>query len=228
MAVNIGPKIGLDGEKEYRSALNNIIQQQKLLNAEMQKVSSAYDTNATSIKKNKEQHELLGKAVENQQKRVDMLRAGLQDYESKAGSSATETLKMKQALAEAETELNNLQRQFKDTGPLNTWCNAVAEAGEKLQGVGQKMQDVGGMATKYLTAPIMAAGTASLKASVDFESGMAQVQATMSIQWTRSDRWPERWDLKQNSARRKRRTPSTFWPWLEWIHSRSMTRCRMF
>lgn len=181
MAVNIGPKIGLDGEKEYRSALGNIIQQQKLLNAEMQKVSSAYDTNATSIKKNKEQHELLGKAVENQQKRVDMLRAGLQDYESKAGSSATETLKMKQALAEAETELNNLQRQFKDTGPLNTWCNAVAEAGEKLQGVGQKMQDVGGMATKYLTAPIMAAGTASLKASVDFESGMAQVQATMGL-----------------------------------------------
>nr|DAU40171.1 MAG TPA: hypothetical protein [Caudoviricetes sp.] len=31
MAVNIGPKIGIDGEAEYRKQLNNIIEQAKTL-----------------------------------------------------------------------------------------------------------------------------------------------------------------------------------------------------
>lgn len=40
MAVNIGPKIGIDGEAEYRKQLNNIIEQAKTLDTEMRRVIS--------------------------------------------------------------------------------------------------------------------------------------------------------------------------------------------
>lgn len=165
MAVNIGPKIGLDGEKEYRSALNNIIQQQKTLNSEMKKISSAYDTNGSKIKKNRELHEQLGKAVENQKKRVEMLKAGLADYEQKTGSSSTETLKMKQALADAEAELNKLQSDFRDTGPLKTWGAALSETGDKVKQVGDSL-------TKNVTVPIMGLGASSMAAWKQMDAGM--------------------------------------------------------
>ena len=165
MAVNIGPKIGLDGEKEYRSALNNIIQQQKTLNSEMKKISSAYDTNGSKIKKNRELHEQLGKAVDNQKKRVEMLKAGLADYEQKTGSSSTETLKMKQALADAEAELNKLQSDFRDTGPLKTWGAALSETGDKVKQVGDSL-------TKNVTVPIMGLGASSMAAWKQMDAGM--------------------------------------------------------
>ena len=35
MAVNIGPKIGVDGEAEYRRQINQIIQQSKTLESHL-------------------------------------------------------------------------------------------------------------------------------------------------------------------------------------------------
>ena len=48
MAVNIGPKIGIDGEAKYRSEINKIIQQQKTLQAEMNAVTSSFTKNTTA------------------------------------------------------------------------------------------------------------------------------------------------------------------------------------
>ena len=41
MATDIGPKIGLDGEKEFRAALQSMGQQLKTLDTEMRAVTSA-------------------------------------------------------------------------------------------------------------------------------------------------------------------------------------------
>ena len=42
MSVDIGPKIGIDGEAEFRKQLGNINQQLKTLGSEMKAVTSAY------------------------------------------------------------------------------------------------------------------------------------------------------------------------------------------
>ena len=42
MPVNIGPRIGIDGEAQFRKELNNIIQQAKTLSSEMKAVTSAF------------------------------------------------------------------------------------------------------------------------------------------------------------------------------------------
>ena len=42
MSVDIGPRIGIDGEAEFRKNLNNINQQLKTLGSEMKAVTSAF------------------------------------------------------------------------------------------------------------------------------------------------------------------------------------------
>ena len=59
MAENIGTKIVLEGEKEYRNALKQITQEGKTLKSEMDKVSSAYDKNGSSAKGNAEKQKVL-------------------------------------------------------------------------------------------------------------------------------------------------------------------------
>ena len=51
MAVDIGPKIGIDGEKEFRESLRTMGQQLKTLGTEMKAVTSAFDVDNDSQKK---------------------------------------------------------------------------------------------------------------------------------------------------------------------------------
>ena len=54
MARDIGPKIGIDGEAQYRKEINEIIQQAKTLDAEMKALTTSYDKEADAKKKNSE------------------------------------------------------------------------------------------------------------------------------------------------------------------------------
>ena len=69
MAVNIGPRIGIDGEAEYRKQLNNIIQQTRTLKSEYEKVSSSMEKGKTTLKVNAEQHRILTEQIKKQEER---------------------------------------------------------------------------------------------------------------------------------------------------------------
>ena len=116
MAVNIGPKIGVDGEAEYRKQINNIIQQAKTLSSEMKEVTSSFDKGTTSQKKAAAQTQVLTKQIEVQKERVALLAKGLQDATKEFGENDTRTLKWKQALNEANASLNNMQHELDEVG----------------------------------------------------------------------------------------------------------------
>lgn len=116
MAVNIGPKIGVDGEAEYRKQINNIIQQAKTLSSEMKEVTSSFDKGTTSQKKAAAQTQILTKQIEVQKERVSLLAKGLQDATKEFGENDTRTLKWKQALNEANASLNNMQHELDEVG----------------------------------------------------------------------------------------------------------------
>ena len=73
MAVNIGPKIGIDGEAEYRKQINQIIQQAKTLDSEMKVVASTFSKNATAQEKAAKSGKVLAQQFDVQQKRVGLL-----------------------------------------------------------------------------------------------------------------------------------------------------------
>ena len=174
MAVNIGPKIGIDGEAEYRKQLNNIIEQQKTLRSEMKLAAAEFNNDADAKKKNAKETELLNKQIDLQKTRLKELEKGLEASKKKYGENSNETLKWQQAVNNAQAELADLQAELQKTsGPsgLGALGQALQEAGGKLEEIGGKVTQVGEGLTKSVTAPIVGVGAAALKAFSEVDKG---------------------------------------------------------
>lgn len=170
MAVNIGPKIGIDGEAEYRKQLTDIIQTQKTLKSEMNAMTSAWEKDSKSLKQNKETREQLTKMVENQKKRVEELKKGLSESEKATGENSRETNKWKQAVADAQTELNKLNNELKNTpNSMQVLGSMMQDTGDKIKGAGEKFMP--------LSAAAAAGLGAGVKLAADFDAQMSKVQA---------------------------------------------------
>ena len=120
MAINIGPQIGIDGEPEFRRQINNIVQQCKTLDSEMKSLSSAFDENDSSQERLTQQSQILTRQIEAQTKRIELLQKGLDESAKKYGENDTKTLKWKQAVQDATTTLNRLNRQLEDVNSAMT------------------------------------------------------------------------------------------------------------
>lgn len=148
MAVNIGPRIGIDGEAEYRKQLNNIIQQAKTLDSEMRAVTSSFDKNTSAQEKNTKTGEVLQKQIAVQERRIDELRKGLAAAADKYGENATETLKWREALNDATTSLNRMQNGMSSAKKTSTTFGSVLKANllsdvimSGLRSLGNLLQD---------------------------------------------------------------------------------------
>lgn len=180
MAVNIGPKIGVEGESEYRKQINNIITQTKTLSSEMKKLESSFNSEGRSIQENIAKKKLLNDQIKVQEQRVQALSEMLDKSKAKYGENANETLKWQQAVNNAETELNNLKKELESVpSALQTMGNNMKDTGDKLVSVGQGMQDIGKSMTSKVTMPIVGAFAASTKAAVDWETAFTGVMKTV-------------------------------------------------
>lgn len=94
MAENFGLKIGLEGEKEFKSALAEINNSFKVLGSEMKLVESQFDKNDDSVQALTAKNQVLEKSIDAQKNKIETLRSALQN----ASSSFGETDKRTQAL----------------------------------------------------------------------------------------------------------------------------------
>jgi len=175
MAVNIGPRIGVEGEAQYRQQMQNIIQATKTLKSELAATESSFNKNDSAMKKAAERAKLLRDAIKDQKKHIEQCAQMVQKASEKYGEADTRTLKWKQALADAQNELNRLNGQLAQNNLLTVWGQEVERAGQKLQELGQNITQVGDKLTTTVTAPIAAAGAASVKLATGLEDGMAKV-----------------------------------------------------
>ena len=115
MAVNIGPKIGVDGEAEYRRQINQIIQQSKTLESQMKLVASQFTSATTAEEKNAKTAAVLTKQIDTQRERVKLLAEQTGKAAAKYGESNEKTQKWQQALNEATATMNKMQNELRDT-----------------------------------------------------------------------------------------------------------------
>lgn len=173
MAVNIGPRIGIDGEAQFRKEINNIIQQAKALDSEMKLVSSSFDENTDSQEKLEAQSKILNEQLQTQAKRVELLEKGLKESSEQFGESAIETLKWKQAVNEAKTSLNNLQAATKN---FSNKSKDSKDAVDKLTDVIQQQEtELDSLKRKYANMILEQGKTSSeskqLKKEIEHLSG---------------------------------------------------------
>lgn len=169
MAVNIGPRIGIEGEREYRKAVNELIAQQKTFTSEMRATESEFDDNASAMDRVRKKAALLTKAIENQEKTVAKLEEGLAAAEKNYDSNSTQVQKWRQAVNNAKTELNRMNTE------LRNLPSRMTLVGQKMQGVGEAMEKVGTSMTKAISAPLAGFSVASAKLAMDAETSFAKV-----------------------------------------------------
>ena len=134
MAVDIGPKIGIDSEAEFRKALKDINQQLKTLGSEMNAVTSAFGDNADSEDALTAKSSVLTKQIETQQKKIDELNKGLTASAEKYGENDTRTLKWQQAVNDANAELSSMKNQLGKTN------DELDKSGKKSEETGSKFE----------------------------------------------------------------------------------------
>lgn len=135
MAFDIGPKIGIEGEAEYRRQLNQIIQTQKTLATEMAVVASSLDHQTDNMESLTARHKVLSKQVDVQKEKLEEMRKGLAAAAEKYGENDTVTLKWQQSVNKATAELNDLTRELDDNE------KAMADLGSETQDVGNDLGD---------------------------------------------------------------------------------------
>ena len=141
MATNIGPKIGIDGEAEYRKQINNIIQQAKTLDSEMRAVTSSFTKSTSAEEKSAATSKILAQQIEVQKQRVQELSSMLEKSAQKYGENDTRTLKWKEAVNKATAELNKMENELSDAADsTDDLGDAMDDAGDKALSFGDVLK----------------------------------------------------------------------------------------
>lgn len=180
MAVNIGPRIGIEGEAEYRKQINQIISTSKTLASEMKALTSSFDKNSKSLSDNAKQYKLLQEQVKNGEERVRELSTMLDKSKEKFGENAAQTQKWQQAVNSAQADLNKLKNELSSMpSSLDMIAAKFEEMGNKLQSIGSSISNLGTKLTTSLTVPITAAATKAVTSFAEVDKTMQLTNATM-------------------------------------------------
>ena len=179
MSVNIGPKIGIDGEAQFRKELNGIIQQSKTLASEMKAVTSAFEKNDKSQEAVAAQSSVLAKQIQLQYREIAKLKQGLIQATATFGEADSRTQKWQQAVNEATADLNRMKSQL--TGlekNVDGVGDAMSDASQEAVSFGDVLKaNVLGQA---IVSGIKEIGSAIKNMAGDFIESAASVKAEAS------------------------------------------------
>lgn len=157
MAATIGGKVKLDGEAEYRSAIKNINSEVKTLQSEMKAAASSFDENATAEEKAQKSAGLLADAMEQQQKKIDLVSERLSMANDAYGEGSAQSQKYRKELADAETVMGSMKDQAKKLeGGVDDVAEAEDDATEKTSTFGDTLK-------ANLTADAITNGLSAIK-----------------------------------------------------------------
>ena len=150
--ADIGAKIGLQGGNQFKNELKQITQTGKTLSAQMETLASSFSTSENKEKALAKATENLDAQIKNQQKLVDKLAQAVSRSAQEKGEDATETQKLKEQLAKAETKLNKLKDTTAETAV------GMDELGDKEEEATQKTSMFGDVLSASLVADAIKAG----------------------------------------------------------------------
>lgn len=156
MAVDIGPKIGIEGEKEFRDALKSMSTQLKTLDTEMKAVTSAFNANDSSQEKLSAQTDVLTRQLGLQEDKISEIQKALDYARANYAENSNEVQRWQQALNNATADLNNTKKQ------LGELSGGVDDVGEAMDNAGKKTSVFGDMLKANLLGDAITSGISAL------------------------------------------------------------------
>lgn len=134
MPYDIGPKIGIEGEAEFRKELNVITQTLKALDKEMEAVTNSFDANDRSQEKLTQQNKILNQQIDLQKKKLQDLKKGLEDATKEWGENDARTQKWQTSVNQATATLNKMERSLQENeSALKQMKNASVQSEQELK-----------------------------------------------------------------------------------------------
>lgn len=133
MAYDLGPKIGIDGEAEFRKQITDITTGLKTMGTEMKVVTTEFIGQENSEKALTAQNQVLGKTVTELSSKLELQKKMLAESASAFGEADSRTQKWQQAVNNTQAELNKANAQIKANE------NAMKGLGTETESLGNSM-----------------------------------------------------------------------------------------
>ena len=174
MPTSIGPRIRVDGEKEYRQSMKNIIESTKELDSELKATATSFDKSGKAQATNSKKVDTLKKKIELQKKAIEEANGMAEKAAKKYGENSTEAAQYRTQVNLLTAELNSMNNELKEAGGSSIGAK-FKDMGEGLKGISEKGAKVGETLSTHVTAPILAIGAASYAAWSEVDDGLDTV-----------------------------------------------------
>lgn len=197
-ASTVVARVGLD-DRGFQEGVSKIQRSLKVVQSEFAAASSKLGDFGKSEEGLRLKADTLNKQIELQKDKVVALNKSFQESVEKKGADAKATENLKIKLNYAIAELNNMQRELKETTTeLNTKSSAwyklsegMDKAGEKMKAVGEKMSSVGTKLSAAVTLPLLGVGTAATKMAMDAVESENLFEVAMGSMAGDARKWSE-------------------------------------
>lgn len=134
--TDIGPKISVEGEKEYRQQMQNIIARQKEYAAELKSTTASMDENTSAEQRASAVAAVLRKQIAAKTDAISAQNLVLQKAVLKYGESSTEASKLRTSIYNTNAELLNLKGRLHDAeNGLGEFASKADNAKGSLEGL---------------------------------------------------------------------------------------------
>jgi tape measure domain-containing protein len=178
--TDIGPKISVEGESEYRKQMQNIIQQQKEYSSELNLVTAQLGKNATAQQKASSIASVLKKQIQNQESALSAQNTMLQKAVTKWGDASKEASGFRTAINKTSAELATLKSRLSDAeNGLGEFSDQTRTSGDDLAA----SVTAGTLAAKAYAAigsTLLSAGKKVVEAGVSYNAQLEQYQTALT------------------------------------------------
>ena len=178
--TDIGPRISVEGESEYRKQMQNIIQQQKEYSSELNLVTAQLGKNATAQQKASSIASVLKKQIQNQESALSAQNTMLQKAVTKWGDASKEASGFRTAINKTGAELATLKSRLSDAeNGLGEFSDQTRTSGDDLAA----SVTAGTLAAKAYAAigsTLLSAGKKVVEAGVSYNAQLEQYQTALT------------------------------------------------
>lgn len=178
--TDIGPKISVEGESEYRKQMQNIIQQQKEYSSELNLVTAQLGKNATAQQKASSIAAVLKKQIQNQESALSAQNTMLQKAVTKWGDASKEASGFRTAINKTSAELATLKSRLSDAeNGLGEFSDQTRTAGDDLA-ASVTAGTLAAKAYETIGSALLSAGKKVVEAGVSYNAQLEQYQTALT------------------------------------------------
>lgn len=181
--MKIGAGLALDGEREFKQAISGINKDLTVLGSEMGKVTAQFGSNANSMDALKSKSEVYNKQIDEQKKKIETLKAALENSAKEFGENDNKTKNWQIQLNKAEAALAKTENALDDND------KALDNMGKGLDDVSKDLDKAEGRFSKFggvlagvgaaMGAVAVAAGAAAIKMGKEVVKSFGELEQNL-------------------------------------------------